>query len=224
MMKKLPYEILLLLSGGKDSCSLAFKYKEEGLNILAITNDVGFMSDIAKRNIQKTVETLDIDHIFIKQHTKMHQSIIDDYFNDSSQHMKDVCLRCSMITQNAAFIFAKLYGIRIVVMGFTKYSAEAHGYEGIPEQQVGEFIVLNPYHKNYNLKEIEKKLQEHGIITDPTKTNCQFIEKIIATDIERFGENPFKKEIDLLLENNQIDKEEYARLIKFGVSEREAIT
>ncbi len=60
------YDVLLCLSGGKDSCSLAFKLKDKGLSILAFTNDVGFMNQTALDNIRKVVNILDIDHVMVK--------------------------------------------------------------------------------------------------------------------------------------------------------------
>lgn len=221
-MKKEPYDILLFLSGGKDSCSLAFFLKERGVNVLAFTNDVGFLSNVAKENIKKTVEILNIDHLMFKPSINVHRQIIKDFFEDRTQSMKDVCLKCSQVIQSNGYAVAKMLGIKEIMMGFTKYNATAQIKCQSPSQVVGDIHILNPYYRHYDLKAINKTLQKYGIVTDPTKTNCKFIERIIATHIERFGENPFKKELDLLLDDKQIDEEEYAYFSKFGASKREA--
>ena len=150
------YDVLLCLSGGKDSCSLAFKIKDKGLSILAFTNDVGFMSQIALDNIRKVVDILDIDYVVVKPRLSVHKKIIDDYFNDPKQNLDYVCGQCSRLTMMNALSVAKSYGIKTIVAGFTKYHAESLGRDPAFKQKWGDISVLNPYHKEYNLKEIEK--------------------------------------------------------------------
>src|SRR3972149_5530952 len=56
------YDVIIGLSGGVDSSYLAFYVKEElGLNPLAVHIDAGWNSELATKNIEDIVKTLDID-------------------------------------------------------------------------------------------------------------------------------------------------------------------
>ena len=58
-----PYDCVVPLSGGKDSCLLLYKLKVEyGLRVLAHTTDID-IGEIAWSNIRRTVEKLDIEHV-----------------------------------------------------------------------------------------------------------------------------------------------------------------
>lgn len=67
---KSQYDALVMFSGGKDSTYLIERIKREypGLRMLAFTVDNGFMSPIAKKNIDNLLPKLNIDHIFIRPH------------------------------------------------------------------------------------------------------------------------------------------------------------
>ena len=56
------YDCLSLLSGGKDSTYVLCRLVDMGLKVLAFTLDNGYISDQAKANIQRVVETLGVDH------------------------------------------------------------------------------------------------------------------------------------------------------------------
>ena len=55
------YDCIIGVSGGVDSTYTAFKVKEMGLNPLAVHLDNGWNSELATHNIQKILETLNID-------------------------------------------------------------------------------------------------------------------------------------------------------------------
>ena len=58
-----PYDCVVPLSGGKDSCLLLYKLKVEyGLRVLAHTTDID-IGEVAWQNIRRTVERLDIEHV-----------------------------------------------------------------------------------------------------------------------------------------------------------------
>ncbi|MEI8349790.1 MAG: hypothetical protein WCI77_06520 [Candidatus Omnitrophota bacterium] len=217
------YDVLLCLSGGKDSCSLACKLKEKGLSILAFTNDVGFMSPVALENIRKLVDVLEIDHLMFRPKPSVHKKIIDEYFSDSRQSLEDVCGRCASLMAQAAAFFARAHGINTIVSGFTKYHAQAlqadRGMQILPKMDMGGITALNPYCKFYNLKKIEQMLKKFDIVTDPTQTNCKFLPKIIATDIKRFGKCSMEDEFNLLLQDKQITQEEYTYYRKWVTKE-----
>lgn len=58
-----PYDCVVPLSGGKDSCLLLYKLKVEyGLRVLAHTTDID-IGEVAWANIRRTVDKLDIEHV-----------------------------------------------------------------------------------------------------------------------------------------------------------------
>lgn len=62
------YDALVLYSGGKDSTYLIQRIRNEHpkLRLLAFTIDNGFMSPVARSNVQELIVRLDVDHVFIK--------------------------------------------------------------------------------------------------------------------------------------------------------------
>src|SRR4051812_36465041 len=57
------FDVLVNLSGGKDSCYLLHKLKQDyGLNVLAFTTDMN-VPEVAWENIRRTIEKLDVKHI-----------------------------------------------------------------------------------------------------------------------------------------------------------------
>jgi N-acetyl sugar amidotransferase len=59
--RKLAYDCVIGLSGGVDSTYIAYKVKRLGLRPLAVHLDNGWNSEVAVRNIESVVKTLDID-------------------------------------------------------------------------------------------------------------------------------------------------------------------
>lgn len=62
------YDALALFSGGKDSTYMIERIKRQfpNLRMLAYTIDNGFMSPVARSNVEELIQKLDIDHIFVR--------------------------------------------------------------------------------------------------------------------------------------------------------------
>lgn len=65
--KKRSYDVLVPLSGGKDSSYVLYMCRKVfNLRCLAVTFDNGFLSDHAKQNITKSCQHLGVDHIYFR--------------------------------------------------------------------------------------------------------------------------------------------------------------
>ena len=201
----------MFLSGGKDSCYLAYKLVEEGKRILAFTANLDILSKVARKNIQIAVKDLNLDHITWRTQQQEYTKNIYKFINEKKA-MKDICLQCSILTQRQGVMVARAFGIKDVYLGFNKYNHSG----GTERMEIPPFVFNNPLAKEYNLKEMESFLKSKGIITDPTKTNCIIIEKIIQLHKDRFGENPFKKEIESLYNDKLITIKEKEHYERFG--------
>ncbi|NNF04243.1 MAG: amino acid adenylation domain-containing protein, partial [Rhodothermales bacterium] len=82
------YDCLMLLSGGKDSTYALCRLVDMGLDVLAFTLDNGFISEGAKANIRRVVETLGVDHVFGKT------PAMNEIFRDSLERYSNVCNGC----------------------------------------------------------------------------------------------------------------------------------
>lgn len=197
--EKVMFDGILMLSGGKDSCSLAFKLKEEGLNILGYTVHNGFLSDVALSNVEKTIKACDMDSVIWRPKHGQYQALIDE-----NEDMFETCTKCSSLTINWAVHMALGMGVKKVYAGFTKYTAQAQDWDGIVEKDVMGITMVNPYYEEYDLKRVKKVCKEHGLVFDPTKTNCIHIKDLI----DRTPDDPFGREVDLLHKDKQLTARE----------------
>jgi tRNA(Ile)-lysidine synthase TilS/MesJ len=202
------YEALLMLSGGKDSCALAFDLKKQGINFLCFTLDNSFLSDMAKSNIEKLTRILDLDNVVIKPKPSLYEGVIN--LNES---LLKTCTICSYKTLISAISVCKQFGITTIYAGFTIITAKAQGWSLESESMVDGILIKNPYKKEYDFKKIKTLLIQHGLEYDPAKTNCKHIQELIGRDID----NCFEKEIELMHKEGQIDDGErdyYSGFIK----------
>jgi hypothetical protein len=200
-----------MLSGGKDSCALAFKLTlAEDKNILCFTLDNSFLSDVAKSNIEKLTRILDLDSIVIKPKPSKYIRFIEDKLS-----LMQTCLHCSYQTLKSAVAVCKQYDIKTLYAGFTYMTAKAQGWPITEKQSYDGINIIHPFmvKANYNFQAIKANLIKYDLEFDPTKTNCQHIRELIGRD----SDNCFEKEIELMHKEGQIDDAErnyYSEFIK----------
>ncbi|MDO8804326.1 MAG: hypothetical protein Q7R35_07840 [Elusimicrobiota bacterium] len=86
------YDALVGLSGGKDSSYVAYKLTREfGMKLLIITYDNGFLSDIARKNIEIVVKALGQDHRFVSPGKALNKTICQN----SIRRYGVPCLGCT---------------------------------------------------------------------------------------------------------------------------------
>ena len=206
-------DAMLMLSGGKDSCSLAFLLKAQGVNYTAITIDNGFLSQTAFINIFKTCQILDIDHVFIRPKRSIYRTMLEPLMDKG---METVCTQCSAVTIELCRVAAHASGAKKLYAGFTKYTAAAAGWKPALEKELADgMILVNPYYETYDLSGIRKTMADHGLELDPIKTNCVLLPELLRTTNKLGLPNHLLTEIKLLLASGQITKKEYKKYEKF---------
>ena len=108
------YDCLALLSGGKDSTYVLCRLVDMGLKVLAFTLDNGYISDQAKGNIRRVVDSLGVDHVFAST------PAMNDIFVDSLQRHANVCNGCFKTLYTLSVQAANDKGIPFIVTGLSR--------------------------------------------------------------------------------------------------------
>jgi len=119
---KSKYDCLVGLSGGKDSTYLLYLLKQEyKLNVLAYTCDTGFMSEVAHRNIRKTIDKLNVDHVWRSPGDDFYRKLYSFWLTHPSRrgYVRTVCFRCFLATEITAVKIATEMNIPLIAIGFS---------------------------------------------------------------------------------------------------------
>jgi len=156
---KSEYDCLLLFSGGKDSTYLLYLLKQNyNLKILAYTVDTGFMNPIAKKNIEKVVKSMNVDHIFYKPGNEFFNRLYRYYLTQPNfeTFCDKICGICSEVIHGFALIEASKRKIPFVILGNSPDQTDHCFYEISKEKIIKSWIPkefdLNKSHgidKNY---------------------------------------------------------------------------
>ena len=111
--KTRPYDCVVGLSGGKDSCYVAYILKQKGMNPLAVTFDNGFMSDMARDNIRKLVDILDLGHVTLSYSRAQMTRIYRNFLT----HAGEFCSVCNVGIRVSLYRMARHYGAHLIVSG-----------------------------------------------------------------------------------------------------------
>lgn len=112
-----PYDCLIPLSGGKDSTyALYLTKKMYGLNCLAVTFDNGFMSQLARTNIENAVKASETDHIVYKMNKKSINGLFKIFLKKTGQFC-NACMRGINYTIELA---AKRFRTPLIIKGSGK--------------------------------------------------------------------------------------------------------
>ncbi|MGI9318790.1 MAG: amino acid adenylation domain-containing protein, partial [bacterium] len=112
--KRGQYDLMMLLSGGKDSTYALYQICKMGLSVFALTLDNGYISEGAKANIRRSVADLGIGHQFI---TTDAMNVI---FADSLDKHSSVCFGCFKTIYTLAINHAHQLGIPVIVTGLSR--------------------------------------------------------------------------------------------------------
>jgi hypothetical protein len=131
------YDALVLFSGGKDSTYMVARIKAEFplLRILMLTIDNGFMSTVARQNVQDLVTILDVDHVLVRPAKKFYMKLFKyclQHLGDSGGYETLDFSDGEFLLDTARRIAAEKF-IPIILCGFSRYQVQLglklHYYE-----------------------------------------------------------------------------------------------
>ncbi len=108
------YDVVHLISGGKDSTYALYKLVELGARVFAITLDNGYIAEVAKANVRRATQALGVDHEFVTVDG------MDEIFRDSLERFSNVCQGCYKAIYTIALAKAEELGIGSIVTGLSR--------------------------------------------------------------------------------------------------------
>ena len=137
---KVKYDCILGYSGGKDSTALLdYLVNDLGLTPLAVTSDTGFMTKIAKDNINETLEQIDVDHISIEDSvptfTKLYKYHFLNHNSNETFLARYICDYCSDLIHSIVVKESIKHKIPYVLFGYSPDQIFRYFYE-MPHEEV----------------------------------------------------------------------------------------
>jgi len=112
--KRGEYDALVPLSGGKDSMYILYlATKVYNLKVMTMTYDNGFVSQIAKDNMQRAVEKLNIKHVVYKSD----ETALWKIYKDMLLRSGDICGACDIAIKASMLKAASDYKIPMILKG-----------------------------------------------------------------------------------------------------------
>jgi len=221
--KSKPYDCLIGLSGGKDSCYSVYLTKKLGMHPLTVTFDNGFLTESAKLNIEKIVRKLGLGHIIVKFNDDLQFQL----YKNSILKTGEFCSVCNTGIRASLYRIAKSYHINLVIKGTStrteanspiEYFTCSPGYF----RKVAKNSVSNKDAKSYCFLSQSKRILWH-LLKRPYFMNLpsfvpwiesEFIDEL-RTELD-IDFNEFKQHSDCSMN----DAKEYLKFEKFGVLEK----
>lgn len=124
--QKLPYQVLLAYSGGKDSSFTLFQLREKyNVSVLALTFDNGFITEQCKENIHEVTAALGVDSLTVKPAFSNLARIFnlaaaqEIFPKKTLERASAICTACIGLVKAAVYKEAVLRKIPYVCFGWT---------------------------------------------------------------------------------------------------------
>lgn len=162
------YDGLVMLSGGKDSTYLVKRLIEEyKLNLLAITIDKHFLPEVAKENINKITDKLNIDHIYYRYRKDFiisyYKDLLMRYVTDKNIDWNFFCMNCGTLYLDTCAKFALKLKIPLLFTGVDEMELPRELnfrlYKGLNSFAVERFGKFNRFRWTENDTKESKKLK-----------------------------------------------------------------
>lgn len=115
--KQRAYDCLVPLSGGKDSTFVLYLCaRVYGMNCLAVTFDNGFMTPLAKENIENALKSTNSDHIFYR----INATDMNALFKTFMVKTGDFCTACMRAINFSIETAARMFRVPLIVKGSGK--------------------------------------------------------------------------------------------------------
>jgi len=139
------YDLLVLLSGGKDSTYMLWYLKEHyQLRTLAFTCDNGFLSSVARKNLEQTVQKMGVDHVWGRPPASLVTRLFRLLLSSASARFQPavatVCHPCFGLTLLLALKTAAQMDIPLLAVGFSPIQGHFSPLYRTPEYKVRSII------------------------------------------------------------------------------------
>ena len=118
------YDCLVGISGGKDSCYVAYLAKKTyGFRVLAVCYDFPFLVDLARANIRSVCDTLGIDLVTVTSKGNLEYRLLQNHFKSvaATGTSWGQCIFCHYGIEAILHREALERGIPFILGGITKY-------------------------------------------------------------------------------------------------------
>ncbi len=116
------YDCVLGISGGKDSCYVAYLAKKKfNLRTLAVCYDFPFLVDLARQNVKKVCDSLDLDLEIIKTNNNLEYNLLRNHLISlaGTGTTWGQCIFCHYGIDAVLFNVAKEKNIPFILSGIT---------------------------------------------------------------------------------------------------------
>jgi len=192
--KKRKYQALVPISGGKDSTYVLYlAIKKYGLNVLTYTYDNGFLSDLARENIERSVKKMGVDHIWYSiSNVKIYQ-----LYKRALTASGEICGVCGVAIERSMIKVSEQYQIPLILLGHSP--AEDNSFTAEP--------LYDPNRLKAILKSDEiKKENINDLLIYP---NLNYITSYLLTKMGKFGQK-----VNILYYQEVLTDDEIANIIK----------
>jgi hypothetical protein len=117
------YDCVLGISGGKDSCYVAYLAKKKlGLRALAVSYDFPFMVDLARENIKSVCESLGLELLIVKSRNNLEYNLMRNHLTSlaATGTTWGQCMFCHYGIEAILYETARSKGIPFILSGVTK--------------------------------------------------------------------------------------------------------
>jgi glutamine---fructose-6-phosphate transaminase (isomerizing) len=117
------YDCVLGISGGKDSCYVAYLAKEKfGLRALAVCYDFPFLVELARQNIKKVCDSLNLDILFVKSRNNLEYDFQRNHLISLSgtKTTWGQCIFCHYGIEGVLYNVAREKSIPFILSGMTE--------------------------------------------------------------------------------------------------------